>query len=522
MSTLRQRLAGLRTRRARVALVVLLLFGSVLAAPLSSATGPGRTGTVQLRTVPATPGVQLNVAGVPVVTDASGRAQLAVSDLNGIARRITVTGSRLNTDTTVRMTHVHPDPHVIAHVSRLSIGLALTSTSTLRVTSGVATVSPDQVRSIRLHSITGTVLTASPGQQVALLSRRAVLRHGALVAEPVTWSADRISTIRPVAVTSGGPRFDPFGHSAWFVRLAPVAGTVTVRTVPKLAGVTFGLGAATLTTGSKGSATSTVPDLNVTRDPPTLVGSDAVTPTRVVRVTHVTTTGPRAPKQRHLLVALAVSRPVTFRFVDPRGVVIPTRRIQQVQLNQAGRTITIGHPQLKQPVLLRSAEARQEHGQWQARTLRYTVTSVRIDGVNAVFAGRQRIDPAAPDTWQLRLSVYALTLTVHDALFGRRVASTTSLTSPYGMQQSVRVGDGAPTRMEALPRGLYHVQIAEAAVGGRYPVLVSRNTVADLRVITREDIALVAAALLIIAVAMVYIGQHLNRRARAGTHRRRT
>lgn len=508
---IRARRAWSRAHRAVVVTVVSMLLVPTLAMPMSSAAAPGRSGTVQLQTVPATPGVRLDVAGTIVTTGAAGTANVAVSDLNGVARRVTLAGSRLNADTTVRMTHVHPAPHLTSHVSRLSIGLALTSTLSLRVASGTSGVSPGQVRAIRLHAVTGTVHTAEPGQTVSLLARRAVLRHGSLVTQRVTWAADRVITTNPVTVTTTGPRFDPLDHPVWIVSLAPVAGTVTIRTVPKLAGVTLGLGSVTVTTGRAGTVTVPVSDLNVTRAPPKLLDSDTTDPARrVVRVMGATTTGPRVPRQRHLLVALAVSRPVTFRFVDPHGKTIPAARVQRMQLSQSGRTITIRRPQLGEPVLLPSVEPQKVHDQWLARRLRYSVTGVWIGGGNTVFAGRQRVDPAYAHSGRVTLSVYALTVTVHDALLGRPITSRTVLTYPSGGRDSVRAT--APARIEGLPRGLYQVHVVQAAFGGGYPVLVSRNTDADLRVITRADLAVLGTSLLVVAAAMVLIGKHLNRR----------
>ncbi|HWC24009.1 MAG TPA: hypothetical protein VG502_17065 [Flexivirga sp.] len=502
-----------RAHRAVVIALASVLLLPTLAAPVSSATGPGRAGTVQLRTVPATPGVRLDVAGATVTTGPAGTADVAVADLNGIARRVTLAGSRLNADTTVRMTHVHPDPHLASHVSRLSIGLALTSTVSLRITSGASTVVPAQVSGIRLHAITGAVEAARPGQTVRLLARRAVLRHGSLRTQQVTWGVDHVTTTSPVAVTTAGPRFDPLGHPSWVVSLAPVTGTVTIRTVPELAGVTLGLGALTATTGPAGTATVPVSDLNVARAVPKVLVSDTASPARrVVRVTAATTTGPRVPRERHLLVALSVSRPVTFRFVDPRGRTIPADRVQRMQLSQNGRVITIRQPQLSAPVVLPSVAPRQVHGRWVARRLHYTVTAVWTDGANTVFAGRQRIDPAQRDPGRITLSVYALTVTVYDALLGQRISSRTVLTSASGARRSVRTT--TPARIEALPRGLYQIHVARAAFGGHYPVLVSRNTDADLRVITRADLALLGVSLLVVAAAMVLTGKHLHRRRR--------
>jgi len=503
-------------QRAVAIVISALLLGPTLAVmPSSAVADSGAAGTVDVRTVPATAGVRLRVGETVVTTGSRGTAQLHVTKLNGIARRVSIEASQLNPTTRVSLTRVSPAPHTMAHVSRLAVGLAVTSRVHLTVVSDAAKVSAGDVRALRLHSVTGKGLTAAPGTDVDLLARRAVLRHGTLTSQKVSWSVDRVTTSSDTAVTTAGPRFDPAGKSLWTVRLAPIAGTLTIHTVPRIPGVTFGIDDITLTTNGNGTATAPVRDLNLRRNELALLTTHtAARGHPVVHIERVGTMPPHAPHERRMLVALKVSRPVTLHFVDPRGARVTARRIQRIRLEQDGHVVTINDPAAGS-VLLPSTQVRRVHGTWQTRKLDYTVDEVRVGGANTVFAGRQHLDPARPDTWRIRLSVYALTVTVRDALLGRRVTSTIALSRPDGSLRQVEVGADAPARITSLPRGLYRLDVNVGAVGDRYPVLISRDTHADLRVITRSDLVIVILTLTAIAVALVLTGRRLHPGARA-------
>ena len=54
----------------------------------------------------------------------------------------------------------------------------------------------------------------------------------------MTWSVDLVSAGPGLAMTTDTPRFDPFGHPTWRLRLATVHGTVLIDTVPRTPQVT--------------------------------------------------------------------------------------------------------------------------------------------------------------------------------------------------------------------------------------------------------------------------------------------
>ncbi|HET7173813.1 MAG TPA: hypothetical protein VFI30_06010 [Nocardioidaceae bacterium] len=497
--------------RALAAGVALLLLGAL--APAAPAAGSaGSAGLVYLSTVPALAGVRLDVGGAVVTTGRYGRAAVHVADLDGIAKRVSLASARLNGRTTVALSHIDPAPHTTPHVSRLSIGLSVRSAVRLSVSTGRSGVPSSTVSALRLHSITGQVLTVHPrsGSEVTLAARRAMLQHGTLRVQAITWSVDRVTTTTGVAVTTKGPRFDPLGRSRWAVRLAPVAGRVQVVTLPATADVTFRLGGSTLTTNSHGVATTPVGDLNNVASK-----VDLLTPRAGrldVSLLRVTKLPPGAVHQRRVLASLLVRRPVQLRFVDPAGKPVPSSRVSWVRLNGDGRAIRIPGRRLDRPVMLPAAAAEQVHSNWRTRAITYSVTTARVDGANAVFSGRQRFDPNRTGTWPVRLSVFRLSLTVRDSLFGRRTSSQVTVTLPDGTSRHLYAGTGRPIVLPALVRGIYRVDIGAAVIGSKNSVLVSRDGTADFRVVTMLDTLVIILVLAVLVVVLIAAGRAMASR----------
>ncbi len=497
-------------------LVALVLVLASLGTAVGSTTG-GSAGTVHVQTVPALAGVQLTVGGIPVTTGVDGRATVQVPTINDVQHRVALASRQVDDRTSVALSHVSPQPHTTAHVSRLSVGLTVTSRVHVSLDPGSSGLSTTDVSELRLHSLAGQVLRVRPGgdPMVRLVSRRALLEHGVLRSQAVTWSVDHVTTRDGAAVTTDSPRFDPLSDSVWRIRLSPVAGTVVVDTVPRTPGVMVTVAGATVTTGRHGRGTAPVSDLNAVSDEVRLITPQAQEAR--VEMLHVTKRPPQAIGQRRLLIALQVSHPVRFEFVDPDGHTLSPGRVDKVVLNQGGRTRTIRQNELADPIFLPSSLARHVHGVWRTRRLDYSIRAVSMGGANAVFAGRQRFDPRDP-TWQVQLSVYDLTLTVHDSLLGRRVGSVVQVTMPDGDKQRLSVGDDKPSVLRSLVRGMYRVDIDAAVIGSKQTVLVSQDSRGDFRVITRLDLVLVAVVAVLFVGGLIFIGRRLTvetrRRAR--------
>ncbi len=162
-----------------------------------------------------------------------------------------------------------------------------------------------------------------------LLSREIRYVHGELQAQPVTWAVEGTKADPGISVTTFEPRFDPFGHRNWQVRLTPVAGTVRVATVPRTADVQFDLAGTSLTTGRNGIGIAAVPDLNYVKDDLTLASSTAGAIPGVGAAGQQGRVGRTAAAPPHRRDRRA-ARGVTLRFVDSHGRRVPAARVGEV------------------------------------------------------------------------------------------------------------------------------------------------------------------------------------------------
>jgi hypothetical protein len=491
-------------------LLAALIGGTLSGLPLPAQADTG--GTVYLRTVPALAGVQLQVGSTAVTTGGDGTATVSVSNLNGVARTVELGSTSLDADTSVAISKVVTAPHVAAGASHISVGLDVSENVTVNVRSGDSGVPASAVRQLRLHSITGERLTISPQQNAAvtLLARRTRLEHGALVSRPVVWSVDRVRAYSGAVLTTANPRFDPLGRHVWRVRLASVAGTVWIQTVPATPGVALTIENQVTSTDGHGRAKVAVGDLNDVDRHLRLGSHDAAAAKVTLRA--VRRLPPGGVHQRRLLAALSVRKPVMLRFLDAAGHVVPPQRITEIRLAGAENTIVLHGAQLTEPIPLGASLGTQVNRVWQQRRLSYAVTSVRIDGGEAVFAGRQRLDANDQSTWTFTLAVYRLTLKVRDVIFGTRVASQVWIARPNGSRLRLNVGTDAASTAPSLVRGEYAVTVDAAIVGQRRTALVSRNSDLDLRVVTPLDAVIIVLVVLGLATGAVYGGVRAKRR----------
>lgn len=496
----------------------LLLVAAVL--PLGAASAD-TSGVVDVQVTPALPGVRLAIGGVVATTDGQGRVQVALANINNVAHSVHLAGSAVDARTSVSLLRVSPQPHTAPHVSNLAVALEVRSEVRLRLNPGVTGIAPTDVTSLRLHSVAGQVITVDPQRHrvVELETQRAMLQHGVLRPQDVTWTVDRVVTGSGAVVTTDRHRFFPLARPVWSVNLVPVAGTLHVQTIPATPGVQFSLGGQSLTTGAHGRVTSQVSDLNAAAGRITLVTPWA--DQARVRLMHVGHLPPGQPGTRRLLLALTVSRPVQLRFLDEHGDVVPPSRVNLVRLNESGRILTVRQPARPGPVWLPAAAAHNTHGRWTTRQVSYSVRTVLVDGANAVFNGRQHFKVGSASSWPIRLSVFPLSVTVTDALFGQQTSSGLQLRLPDGKSLNYRVDSSSATVIPALARGLYQVQVDAAVIGKRSSVLVSQAGAADLRVVTALDVGVVLTALVLIAGGLIAAGRAAARRAAAPTRVRR-
>jgi hypothetical protein len=137
--------------------------------------------------------------------------------------------------------------------------------------------------------------------------------------------------------------------------------------------------------------------------------------------------------------------------------------------------------------------------------LYYTADRVLVAGSNVVNRGQQRFFPAADQTVRLRLLLYAVRVTVRDALLGFPIGSAVRLEYPDGREGREALGPSADLTVTSLPRGNYRVSVDALGISSSRPIALSRDQEVNLRVISWLDIAIVMFGLASVALALLFI-----------------
>jgi hypothetical protein len=312
----------------------------------------------------------------------------------------------------------------------------------------------------------------------------------------------------------------PAGRAYTYSPSFPV--TITVRTVPALAGVRFTFDGKVITTGGRGEASRTEPH-NFSRHTLRLVDSRISRGDR--RYRFVRWAGQRDPNQAFRLTvrglpmranytvtaAFAVQCPVTPRLTYQRGGPIDPARISLMtvrsdtglaaKLNPAGSTwLTCQTPIYRGSTIISHA-------------LTYSVQSVETSGTNVVHAGHERFQPASNASPAIVGYFYDLTITAHDALFGNLTGSAAIVTLPNGVVRRVLLGTGHTATLTNLPQGYYRVKVkAGASIVSAQGLRLSRDETVNLTAVSAADLAAIGGTLAVAVAGLPLLSRARRRR----------
>ena len=216
------------------------------------------------------------------------------------------------------------------------------------------------------------------------------------------------------------------------------------------------------------------------------------------------------------IAAINLYHRVTARFIDQSGNAVDPRAVTSVTLrgSDGGRhVLTRGRP-----LWLQGNRIVPESQGRRSTALRYAAEKVIVAGSNVVHRGQQRFTPAANPTIQLRLLLFAVRVTVRDALLGFPIGSHIRLQYPNRRERREALGPSADLTLTSLPRGSYRVGVDALGISSSRPVALSRDQEVDLRVISWLDIAVVLLGLASIALALLFVRRPATARRRAGRH----
>ncbi len=307
--------------------------------------------------------------------------------------------------------------------------------------------------------------------------------------------------------------------------------TMTLKTVPALAGVRFTVDGQQLVTGANGMTSYTAQhDFASHR---LSIISDSVT-TADKRYKFHRWAGQRDPNQAFLrtvsglpmranyvvTAAFTVQRQVQPRVVRQDGGALDPAEVQKMEVrSDIGERVEL---RLGKPTWLDEVRPAFHHGALSAEPAYYSLQSVIVRSSNVVDAGRQRFTPASTRNPTFTTQFHDLVITGHDAIFKTKLGTSATVTFPDGGKLTVPLNAEHTARLTNLPRGTYTVTIeAGRGIVGVQQFSLSRDKVADLIVITALDLVLLLGLLLGIAVGLLVIGRQYWRQLASRPRRRR-
>ena len=324
-------------------------------------------------------------------------------------------------------------------------------------------------------------------------------------------------TARPASPASPAGPAGPAG-----VSLQPWPVTITIRTVPALAGVRFTFDGTTLVTGRGGVAKQTERH-NFSQHTLSLLDTRINKPSR--RYTFARWAGQRDPNQAFLptvrglpmradytvTAAFGAACPVTPHFTDQHGAPLDPARITQVSIrSNAGRTLSLSPSGTTWIPCMTTVYA---GSTLRKRPVHYSVQSVMISGTDVVHAGVERLWPERTPDPAVVGYFHDLTVTAHDALFGGGTGTVALVTLPDHVVRRVALGAGHAATLRNLPQGEYRVNVkAGSAVISGQTLRLSKDRTVNFTAVSAADLATVGGIVLVVVLGLPLMSGARRRR----------
>jgi hypothetical protein len=204
-----------------------------------------------------------------------------------------------------------------------------------------------------------------------------------------------------------------------------------------------------------------------------------------------------------VFAAIDLYRPVHFSLVSRTGRPISVALVDAFTMKRVdGAVINLTGRQLQRPVVLQASRVVPLNSKLISKSLLYRVQRVSIGGNNLVHRAQQFFLPSKSVNVRLRLLFYAVRFESRDILFGFSIGSGIRLVYPSGRVEVHPFHGHGQLALAALPRGTYHVSVVGPGLSPSSPVSVTRDNVAQLKVLSYLDIAVVGILLLALIIGL--------------------
>ena len=273
--------------------------------------------------------------------------------------------------------------------------------------------------------------------------------------------------------------------------------SVDLRTVPALAGVRFSVDGHIYATGTDGTAVVTMQHDFAAHTLAVLTPTFA---TANRRYSFARWSGQRDPNQTYRTVvtglpwragyaitaAFTQQCPVSPAFTDQHGTRLDPAILTSATLkSDAGQLSALP---LRGTTWLECTTAIYSGGVLATRPIAYRLQSLIAAGTNIVDAGRQSFNPTANPNPTFAGYFYDLTVTAHDAFFGGTSGNAATVTGADGARHQAVFSPSHTALFKHLPRGDYTIGVTGGGIGLSKGLRLSRDSSADLNVVSVGDL----------------------------------
>jgi hypothetical protein len=212
--------------------------------------------------------------------------------------------------------------------------------------------------------------------------------------------------------------------------------------------------------------------------------------------------------QDDVTAALFVEFPIAYTFIDLQGNPIDPATVDSLTFKSStGVSHTFEQSEHTDQHMLRGSRVVPTQAGPINKELYYTLESVMVRGTNVVNRAQQRYHPATESAWTVQLRYFFVDFSARDAFFGFPIGSAVKLVNPDGHVEQIPFGSGANLRLGPLPRGEYQVSAVGPGFSPPAPLMLTRDQLVEMKVITYVDMAFAGILLAVIGFGLLFTGR---------------
>lgn len=307
-------------------------------------------------------------------------------------------------------------------------------------------------------------------------------------------------------------------------QIARVGPGLLLATAPRIPGLRFALGGRVFVTDGQGTIAipaDVIPSGPAITQPQRVIRKLRLLPSREkggleYRISRYTTfsTGAGRTIVRAMMDTFV---PVKFVFTDRSGRRVDPRLLNSVTIKRSdGAVTTLGPKRLSSPVTVQARRIVRLGGAFFSKNMVYRIQSVLVGGNNLVNRAQQAFTPLRTRTVDVELLFYSARISARDRIFGYGIGSGIRLEYPDGRVEQHDFTGEHGVLLPALPRGEYQISVDAPGLSSSQPVVITRDQVVEIKVISYADIAFILGVLITLAGGLLVVGRGPGRGRRFG------